>query len=152
MDGEIFPTNIVPVQTGPREFVPMKWGFTDFRGNPLINARSETALEKKTFRDSMQKRRCLIPASGYYEWRKTDGGKVKHRFFLPGKTLHLAACWREEEGRPVFVILTRNAAGGAERIHERMPVIIPDSRIDAWLCDTPDVMSEAMTELVIEAA
>lgn len=65
--------------------------------------------------------------------------------------MHLAACWRIEEGTPVFVILTRDAVNGAERIHERMPVIIPDNRLDVWLHETPEVMCEAVTELEIEA-
>lgn len=152
MEGEIFPTDIVPVQTGIDLFEPMKWGFTSFDGKPLINARSETATEKKTFAESMRKQRCVIPASGYFEWRKTADGKVKHKFYLPDSSLHLAGCWRLENERPVFVILTRDAVGKAKDIHKRMPVIIPEGRLDAWLYDTPEVMSEAVTELKIEVA
>ena len=73
--GEVFPTDVVPVQTGINQYLPMKWGFVGFDGKPMINARSETALEKPMFRQSMLERRCLIPASGYYEWQKT--GKAK---------------------------------------------------------------------------
>jgi putative SOS response-associated peptidase YedK len=64
MSGEIFPTDIVPVQTGLNRYAAMKWGFVGFDGKPLINARSETALEKPMFRQAMLERRCLIPASG----------------------------------------------------------------------------------------
>lgn len=177
MSGEIFPTDTVPVQVGADSFVPMKWGFTAFDGGLLINARSETVLEKKMFADSMRERRCVIPASGYFEWQKnapesvrdanTSGvlsgfdtahqnskrkaEKLKYRFYVPNKTIHLAACWRLENEQPVFVILTRDAIKGAERIHKRMPVIIPQSRVSEWIHDSPEVMRESVTELELEA-
>ena len=60
----------------------MKWGYSGY-GNKVINARSETAFEKPMFRKSMQERRCLLPASGYYEWRRTpSGGKSKQKYAL----------------------------------------------------------------------
>jgi putative SOS response-associated peptidase YedK len=147
--GEIFPTDIVPVQTGPNQYWFMKWGFAASNGKPVINARSETALEKPMFRKAMRGQRCLIPASGYYEWRKDGAGKIKHQFYLPGSPMFFAGCWRKEkEGMPhTFVILTRPASGGAEAIHDRMPVIIPQNRAAAWLSESPDAMKEAITDL-----
>ena len=149
--GEIFPSEIVPVQVGMDTFAPMKWGFSGFDGRALINARSETAHKKKIFADSLRERRCVIPASGYYEWQKTNGGKLKHRFYVPDRTLHLAGCWRLEGDAPVFVIFTREAVGAARAVHERMPVIIPGSRVNEWLCESPEVMRDAVTELTVEA-
>ena len=150
--GEVFPSEIVPVQVGSDTFTPMKWGFPGFRGNDiLINARSETAHEKKTFAESLRERRCVIPASGYYEWQKTNDGKLKHRIYVPDRTLYLAGCWRLEGETPVFVILTREAVGAARAVHERMPVIIPNSRVNEWLYDSPEVMRDAVTELTVEA-
>ena len=153
MSGEIFPTDVVSVQTGQNDYAAMKWGFPGFKGNDvLINARSETALEKKTFKAAMEKRRCLIPASGYYEWKKTGGGKIKHRFYVPNKLIYLAGCWQQiGDELPCFVILTRDAVGAAREIHERMPVIIPPNRAGAWLHKSPSVMSESVTDLVAEA-
>ena len=135
LSGEIFPTDIVPVITGTGVYRPMKWGFTSYGGKPIINARSETAYVKPMFRDSMKIRRCLIPASGYYEWQKEGKRKIKHRFYTPDKPLYLAGCFKQEEGLPVqsFVILTREAAGGIEAIHNRMPLIIPCSGLELWL-------------------
>jgi putative SOS response-associated peptidase YedK len=134
LHGEIFPTDIVPVQTGPGKYQAMKWGFAGFDGKPVINARSETAMIKPMFRDSMQSRRCLIPASGYYEWSKGGGKKTKYRFYIPENPLYLAGCYRKEPGSPAlsFVILTRDACGGAEAIHNRMPVILPRAGIEPW--------------------
>lgn len=152
--GEVFPTDIVPVQTGAGEYQPMRWGFVGYNGKPVINARSETALEKPMFQKSMLERRCLIPASGYYEWQKEGSKKTKYQFFIPGSPLYFAGCWRREQGSPVytFVILTRQATGGAEAIHDRMPVIIPRSRMDAWLSEGASIMREAVTDLTYQRA
>ena len=85
--GEIFPTNIVPIRTGMNEYKAMKWGFPGYSGRPIINARSETALEKPTFKKPMQTGRCLIPASAYYEWKQAGKKKIKHAISLPGCSL-----------------------------------------------------------------
>ena len=132
--GEIFPTDIVPVQTGLHQYQPMQWGFIGFNGKPVINARSETALEKPMFKTPILERRCLIPASGYYEWQKAGSSKIKFQFFIPDFPMYLAGCYRQEAQSKVcrFVILTQQAAGGTEAIHDRMPVIIPQERIQTW--------------------
>lgn len=147
--GEIFPTDTVPVRTAEYGYQPMRWGFIGFDGKPVINARSETALQKPMFKESMLERRCVIPASGYYEWRKDGSKKTKFQFFIPSSAMYFAGCWRHEKSSPLytFVILTRAAAGGVEDIHDRMPVIIPEKRIDAWLYDRPEVMDEAVTQI-----
>ena len=150
--GEIFPTDIVPVQTGLRLYQPMKWGFSNYKGALVINARSETAYEKAMFRGSMLERRCLIPASGYYEWQKKEGtkNKVKHQFFMPGETMFFAGCFRLEKDSliPRFVILTRDASDEIAPIHDRMPVILPQSGAVSWLHGDMDVLAKAVTRLI----
>lgn len=83
--GEIYPTNIVPILTsqGPEL---MKWGYSGYR-NRIINARSETAMDKAMFRRSLMERRCLVPASGYYEWPHQGRLQVRGKICLlpPGK-------------------------------------------------------------------
>ena len=153
--GEVFPTNIVPIRVGDGVYKPMKWGFTAYDGKLLINARSETAIEKPTFKKSMLERRCLIPASGYYEWQKQRTSKQKYSFYLPDKKLvYMAGCYRQEEENPVssFVILTKAASPSLKEIHNRMPVIIPENRIHSWLYDSPDVMNESLNDLLFEPA
>lgn len=135
--GEIYPTNLAPVIRGEaREAVLMRWGYAGFKSR-VINARSETALEKPMFRPSMMERRCLIPASGYYEWRRINGRKGADKYALtrPGGTLFMAGLWREERGsgQPVFVILTRQAAPGVAFLHERMPVLLEGAGAGLWL-------------------
>ena len=135
LSGEVFPTNIVPVQTGEKSYQLMKWGFSGFDKKPVINARSETAFIKPMFRDSMNRRRCLIPATGYYEWLKENNRKTKYRFYIQGKPMYFAGCFHHEQDAPLpsFVILTQAAACGAETVHDRMPLIIPASGAGLWL-------------------
>ena len=153
-EGEVFPSDTVPVQVGEHKFIPMKWGFSSFDGKLIINARSETAADKGMFRDAMANHRCLIPASGYYEWTHGTGKKVKYQFFLPGQPIYLAGCWRQEKDEvpPRFVILTRDAVGDLEKIHTRMPVVIPADRRKAWLSEDMRVMDAPVTELEFHEA
>jgi putative SOS response-associated peptidase YedK len=149
--GEIFPSDIVPVMTGLYTFTPMKWGFALSDGKLLINARSETAATKPMFHDAMTARRCLIPASGYFEWKKQGNRKIKHRFFADNP-LYLAACYRTSHsgGSSEFVILTRDATPALAAIHPRMPVIIPENLAATWLNESSRAMNEAVDALMFE--
>lgn len=156
-ESEIFPTNIVPVIGGNGAEL-MKWGYSGYKSR-VINARSETAFEKAMFRKSLFERRCLIPASGYYEWKRTrSGGKTKQKYalFRPGQPLYMAGLWREEQGEklPVFVILTREAGSAIAEIHDRMPVILPEQVCKEWVSQTADagyIMRQAIQELAFRA-
>lgn len=147
--GEIFPTDHVPVllQQGPRI---MQWGFSRFDGKGrVINARSETALEKPMFRaplladpasqisaEPARSGRCLIPAASYFEWETREGKKTKYRLRPERAGLFtFAGVYRSEAGAqtPVFVILTAPAAEGISFIHDRMPVILPEEQRGDWL-------------------
>jgi putative SOS response-associated peptidase YedK len=141
------------VQTGIGQYQAMKWGFAGFSGKPIINARSETALQKPMFQQAMLERRCLIPASGYYEWQKSGAEKTKYRFYLSGGPMYFAGCYRQDKNSPLanFVILTRQAVGGVEAIHERMPVIISKRQVEAWLCEGLSAVGYAMEGLLWEA-
>jgi len=149
MQGEIFPTDVVPVKTGRDRYVPMKWGFANFDKKLIINARSETALQKPMFKKPMTESRCLIPASGYYEWKRDGAKKVKYQFFAPDGAIYLAGCYRMEKGSPLraFVILTRQAENGLEAFHDRMPVIIPRNYAESWLYENADAIKEAFVGL-----
>ena len=152
VQGEMFPTNIVPVQTGTGRYVPMKWGFVSYDKKTIINARSETALQKPMFKRAMQESRCLIPASGYYEWKRGEDKKIKYKIYKPGGPIYFAGCYRLEKGSPLrtFVILTRPAVNGLEDIHDRMPVIIPRVYMESWLSESPDALESAVVDLSFE--
>lgn len=138
--GEIFPTNQVPIlaledqEITPELFI---WGFPNFRNKGvLINARSETAMEKPTFKKSLLERRCVIPSTGFYEW-KQDGSKQKYRFRIPGEeNLYMAGLWNDFKGERRFVILTTAANGSMQEIHHRMPVVLHRHSVDMWIKET----------------
>lgn len=136
--GEIFPTNLVPVlqadSNGERLATAMFWGFPAWKGTrPIINARSETAAEKKTFQVSLKKRRCVIPSTGYFEWNKE---KQKLIFRHPhSAAVYLAGIWNDYGGEQRFCILTRTAETSISAIHDRMPVILRPHELGAWMYD-----------------
>ena len=116
-----------------RVLVPAVWGF----GNGAINARSETAA--RLFRRPFTQRRVVVPADGFYEW---TGPKQARRpvWFRPrdGGLLFLAGLAEERpDGRLGFVVLTTEAAGEVARVHDRMPVLLPREKVQAWL-ERPD--------------
>lgn len=119
---------------GGLEAVNMRWGFSNpYKKGLIINARAETAREKDLFRDSIRDRRCVIPASGFYEW---DHYKARFRFFLPGNGLILlAGFYREEQGVPRYTVLTTEANGSMKPVHDRMPVMIGKEEIRPWILD-----------------
>ena len=112
--------------------VPMTWGIQGKSGL-IINARKETIWEKPSFRHLIQNRRCLLPASCFYEW-----DSEKHKATLSGKDdemLFLAGVYQAEPEGGRFVIITAPADETVRPIHDRMPVRIPKSMISAWLSD-----------------
>lgn len=136
--GEIFPTDFVPVIANNKQLVPtsfaMKWGYSLPDGKLIINARSETAADKPLFRDGIANRRCLIPASNYFEWEKRGKDKLKYAIRPSGRPMmYMAGVYRIENGKAVFSILTREPAEQISFIHDRMPVILPGTVKDAWL-------------------
>ncbi len=111
----------------------------------LINVRFETLRDKHTFRADLEKRRCLVPADGFYEWKTLPGGKkVPFRITRKdGKLFAFAGIWQEspeeEEGKggpaPHFAIITTAANALMQPIHSRMPVILDEEREQAWLAN-----------------
>jgi putative SOS response-associated peptidase YedK len=138
-----------------RQAVLVRWGLLpgwlkDPKDFPLlINARSETAIGKASFRAAMRHRRVLIPATGFYEWRrpsKEEGGKSQAFFIRPkaGGIVAFAGLmetWSSADGSEVDTgaILTTNANGSISRIHDRMPVVISPEDFTRWLdCKTQE--------------
>ena len=112
----------------------MLWGFPGFHGKGcIINARAESAMEKKMFRDSMRHRRCVIAAKGFYEWSKA---REKYTFERKDSdVLFLAGCFKMQEGQERFVILTTQANASVEPVHDRMPLILEREEVEAWILD-----------------
>jgi putative SOS response-associated peptidase YedK len=136
--GEIFPTETVPLLTGTELTpVPAVWGFRGYGGKGvIINARAETAKEKVTFADAVTRGRCLVPATGYFEW---DSAKAKYRFTPADRgLLYMAGLCRKTPDGLRFVIITTSSApvGAAAAVHPRMPLLIPALSADDWMRDT----------------
>ena len=130
----------------------MAWGFSNpAKKGLIINARAETAREKMTFADSVAKRRCIIPASGFYEW---DRYKARYRFTSQdGGLILLAGFYRREQGLPRFTILTTEANDSMIKVHDRMPVMISREELRPWIEDDArltDFLSRKQTSLVCE--
>lgn len=136
--GEIFPTNLAPVllaNQGQVEAEAAIWGFPNFRNKDvIINARAETAPEKPMFRKPLMATRCVVPTTGFFEW---DKEKRKYLFQLQGTgELYLAGLWNEFKGERRYTILTTAPNDTVINVHNRMPVIVPKTRIEEWLMDT----------------
>ena len=140
--GEIFPTDVVPViapnRSGLRTVYPMKWGYSG--KSLLMNARSETAAEKLTFREDWVRHRCIVPASWYFEWEHYPGSDGKKhtgdKYMIHPKdcaVTWLCGLYRIENGLPVFVILTREPGEALRFLHDRMPLIMPEELVTEWI-------------------
>ena len=138
----------------------MRWGLvpswaTDIKiGNQLINGRSETVLEKPAFRDSFRTRRCLIPADGFYEWKKS--GKERRPFHFGMKDGSMFAFaglwdrWKSPAGQVLesCSILTTAPNELIEDLHDRMPMILPPCHYQTWLM-APSAEAERLAELLV---
>ena len=153
--GEIRPGDTVPVLANSPTLQPgayaMRWGYTLPDGKLLFNARSETASEKALFKDGMAQRRCLIPATCYFEWEHRGKEKIKYAIAPEGsRMMYLAGIYRKEGNRAACTILTREPAESIAFIHNRMPVILPAEATADWLNvrhEVTDVLKAAQMEM-----
>ena len=178
MSGNIRPTDMAavfaPNKQGNMAVFPMIWGFTvEQSSKPLINCRIETADQKSVWKDSWFRRRCVIPASWYYEWgippsevgyhnanEQRNIKKEKYAIQPEGAEItYLAGLYRIEKFRdlkyPVFAVLTKTPTAKLQEIHDRMPLILPESAIDEWI--SPDgepnkIIETAVSDFIIEKA
>lgn len=135
--GDVVPTQGALVIIGRNEEFAEElfvWGFPGIQKKGVIfNARSETALEKRMFSESVRKRRCVIPAAKFYEW---DSDKNKVTFMREdGKVLYLAGFYGDFEGEERFVILTAEADEFVKDVHNRMPLILEEDELRDWIFD-----------------
>lgn len=143
----IAPTATVPVILNEDRgiFQLVKWGILPTwmekqrKMTGLINVRSETVLEKPTWKKSFEERRCIIPATSFFEWEKAEGKKLPYLIKMKdGKPFCFAGVWapgKDEKGNsvPTFAILTTEANGLLKKIHDRMPVILDEDDMETWL-------------------
>lgn len=162
----VSPTERVPVvvadDDGGRRLTPMRWGlappwYRTLTTPPLlINARAETLAEKPAFREAARKRRCLIPADGFYEWAGPKGGKVAHAIRpASGGLLAFAGVWQEwgppDARVPTCAIVTCAANATLAPVHDRMPVVIAPQDFALWLGEAGHGAALLMTPAPDEA-
>ena len=152
---EIFPTNTVPIirEIENRKIDFLKWGFMpSFTKKPLINARGETVDIKPTFKNSFIQKRCIIPATSFFEWEKVGDKKVRRRISIEENLFSMAGLYNSfyDDGKQyeAFTILTINANEQMQHIHERMPVIIKKDSEDIWLNSENKNIKELKTLIV----
>ncbi len=161
----------VRANDGQRALASMRWGLVPFWaknlkvGSKMINARSETASSKPAFRRAFTKRRCLLPADGFYEWQKIEGQKTKQPYFIhrvddePLVFAGLYEFWhpKDDEGNDLehaelvvsCAILTTSANETMRPVHDRMPVMLAPRAWDDWLDPAADL--DFVTSLMVPA-
>ncbi len=159
----IAPTQEVPVVRSSgegRRITTVRWGLIPHWakdpaiGARMINARAESVADKPAFRSALRRRRCLVPADGFYEWRKEEGGKQPYLVrFSDGRVLAFAGLWESwhpPDGGDAIesctIITTRPNELLAE-LHDRMPVILPPRHHDEWLAGG-ELLEERLGDLL----
>jgi putative SOS response-associated peptidase YedK len=136
--------NVAPGSTVPivrddptgRHMVPAVWGFTSSGRAPLFNARAETVDTLASFRDAFRQYRCLVPASGFYEWRSSDRQPFYFERF-DGQLLVFAGIWKLVGNHLDVTVITTTPNSDMQGIHERMPVILEAGAWTDWLRHDP---------------
>jgi putative SOS response-associated peptidase YedK len=152
------PVYVISQRDGKRQLKSMKWGLVPHWANDTksiqINARSETVATTPAFRDSFSRKRCLIPADGFYEWEPPEEGRTPHWVYrADGHPMVFAGIWASrldpetQEWRRTCSIITKDAEGVISSIHDRMPVALVPEVWDAWL-DRDLTDSEAALSLL----
>jgi len=146
---------VIRIERGERCAAMTTWGLvpswaTDVSGIKPINARGESIAEKPMFRDAFMRRRCLIPADGFYEWKRSPLGKQPWRFTMADKEpFAMAGIWeewgKEADKRETCAIITIGANELMAPIHDRMPVIVSPETYARWL----DPANESASELLV---
>jgi putative SOS response-associated peptidase YedK len=174
--------NIAPSQEAPvirarkegggREAAMLRWGLVPFWakdpsiGSRMINARCETIAEKPAFREAFRSRRCAVPASGFYEWTGDPRRRIPHAITIEGPRLVAFAGlwerWKDATGKALdtYTIITTPANRFVSAMHDRMPAILAEGDIDAWLCGSTQeawkairpYADEAMRERIVSRA
>ena len=160
----IAPTQSVPalrvVEEGRRSLTMLHWGLVPHWakeraiGNRMINARSETLAEKPSYREAFRRRRCLVLADGWYEWQSAPGGKqpwfVRLRDPRPIAFAGLWEKWKDAAGELLesCTIVTCDASESIRKIHDRMPVVLPEESWDRWM-DPAYSDTEALSKILV---
>jgi putative SOS response-associated peptidase YedK len=158
-EAEPYPEPLRRLESARWGLVP-GWAKDAKAGPPLFNARSEDVASKPSFQNAVKKRRAVIPASGYYEWKVVEGAKAPHFISLPGDELLVFAGLYEWWRNPAAAddapdkwllstsILTRPSSGAVADLHDRMPLFLDADLVETWLDPQEEGDQELVNELV----
>lgn len=155
----VAPTHQIPAVVSQSEEIRMaafswglvpNWAKDPAIGSRMINARSETAAEKPSFRSALVKRRCIVPADGWYEWQGSPGKKIPFYFSAPSESVlgfaGIYESWKQPDGQLLWTaaILTQEARSDFSYIHDRMPVLLLPELQDVWLTSPTSPLNEVL--------
>jgi putative SOS response-associated peptidase YedK len=158
----VAPTDVMPIirpQGNGRELMMAGWGLMPYWLKPeqlnqrpysTINARSDRIRTAPTYREPFAKRRCIVPATGWYEWQKVSAKQKRPFHFQPKATPFAFAgvydVWNADGGKPIrsFAIVTTDAATSTAPYHDRMPMVLEESQFEDWMRGTPDQAAAMM--------
>jgi putative SOS response-associated peptidase YedK len=150
---------VVVKEEEKRVIAPFRWGLIPFwadsihTGYSMINARSESLAKKKSFSKPFRSQRCVVPANGFYEWKKTSAGKIPYYITLKSSPIMTFAGlyeeWKPAEGKAIksYTIITTGANKPMEELHDRMPAILLDEELETWLDpqnSNPDLLRDLL--------
>ncbi|MBL0191955.1 MAG: SOS response-associated peptidase [Saprospiraceae bacterium] len=156
----VCPGHVMPIKDKPNatHFTPSTWG-VNLKFGPktqlLINARSETMAEKKTFSSVLYSGRCIVPMDGYYEWRRSENTLVPYYIHFENRLLVAAAGLNfvnSATNENHFIVLTRPSEGSLRDIHDRMPVFLEEKEYSDWLTpliNSSDILSIINRKIII---
>jgi putative SOS response-associated peptidase YedK len=144
---DIRPTDRVPIILPGNDQLEMKlarWGFSTpagaLRQLSLFNARDDKLEQSPIWREGFHSRRCLVPATAFFEWSGIKGAKVKHRIGLSsGRGFGMAGIWQTTDDGLEFTVITTTPNEVVAELHDRMPVIVKPRDYEHWLADVPDL-------------
>lgn len=156
----VAPTHMCPIISNkdPEHFQYFRWGLIPFWakdikiGYKMINARVETILEKSAFKNALNKRRCLVPMDGFYEWKKAGKEKIPYRIVVKNRKVFMAAgiweTWKnpKEEVIHSFTIITQEPNELMRPIHDRMPAILLQEHESTWI--DPELPTEEALKVI----
>ncbi len=135
------PVAVVTSDQGARRLRAMRWGFlphwykTPTDGPLIINARSDTVAQKPAFREAVRQRRCIVPASGFYEWQTSDEGKKLPWYFTraDGQPMGFAGLWQRWQDQDTVAIVSTDAGPGMRGLHHREALVLEPADWPLWL-------------------
>jgi putative SOS response-associated peptidase YedK len=156
----VCPGHIMPIVVSANDvyFKPSTWGVTlnfGAKNQLLINARSETIAEKKTFSSVLYSGRCIVPMDGYYEWRRSENTLLPYYIHFENRMLVAAAGLNfinSDTNENHFIVLTRPSEGSLRDIHDRMPVFLEENECKDWLTpllNSGDILSILNRNIII---